>query len=214
MSLLKRLFGGEQEPPETAFWTWFAANAKRYHDFTPGGPEQAGLFRDLDRALSRVHRGLQYAFDGGGGPEREFIISADGNRDLFPVVQRLVEAAPSLPGWRIVAFRPRVASLHDIRLEIPGVTVEASDLWYALAPEGDRVGIALFLPGFEDVRSQSALMVAFLMLDSALGEYDVETKVGSITTFPPPPDPAAQGLKPFPTLPEEFDALYKLMMGG
>jgi hypothetical protein len=61
------------------------------------------------------------------------------------------------------------------------------------------------------VRSEPALMAAFLMLDSALGEYDVETKVGSINTFPTPPDPPAQGLKPFPTLTEEFDSLYKLM---
>jgi hypothetical protein len=211
MSLLKRLFGGEREAPETVFWNWFVANAARYHDFTPGSPEQAGLFRDLDRALGRVHRGLQFAFDGGGNAEREFIISADGNRELFPAVQRLVDAAPEIPGWRIIAFRPRMASLDDISLEIPGVKIEAKTLWYGLASEGDKIGIALFLPGFEDVRSQPALMVALLMLDSALGEYDVETRVGSITTFPPQPDPVEARLKPFPTLPTEFDALYRLM---
>ena len=57
-------------------------------------------------------------------------------------------------------------------------------------------------------------MVCFLMLDCALGEYDVETRIGPITTHLLPPDPVGKGLKPFLMLPEESDAFWKLMHGA
>ena len=40
MSLLKRLFGGEREAPETVFWNWFTANSDRYRNFKFGDPAQ------------------------------------------------------------------------------------------------------------------------------------------------------------------------------
>jgi hypothetical protein len=91
--------------------------------------------------------------------------------------------------------------------------VQQALLWFALRSEGERIGVAVYLTGFDDPPSQPALLVTFLMLDCALGEYDVETKVGTIETHPVPVDPEGQGLKPFSQLPGEFDALYQLMHG-
>lgn len=212
--MLSKLFPWRREAPEVAFWRWFAENEGRYRNFELCGPEQDGLMRELDRALARVHRGLKYEIGKPDqeGAERELVISADGIRQLFPTVQALVGAAPALPGWKISAFR-QPKDLSQISLEIPGVKVSPSDLWFALQPEGDRIGVSIYLSGFDDPTSQPAMLVGFLMLDCALGEYDVEMKVGTIATYTVPEDPVGQSLKPFPQLPEEFAALYQLMHG-
>ncbi|HVK02972.1 MAG TPA: hypothetical protein VM490_05830, partial [Armatimonadaceae bacterium] len=142
-----RLKEGEQE---REFWEWFAANEARYRVFVPGGPERDALFAELTRRLGRVRRGVRFAFDApdqtdsdDGGAQRELVLSADGNRDLFPAVRRLADAAPvsSLPGWKVVAFRPRVRDLAGVALLLGETVIGADDLWLALKPRGDRIDL-------------------------------------------------------------------------
>jgi hypothetical protein len=45
---------------------------------------------------------------------------------------------------------------------------------------------------------------SFILLDAALGEYTVETKVGFIVRQPLPPDPESIGLMPFQMIQNEF----------
>jgi hypothetical protein len=47
----------------------------------------------------------------------------------------------------------------------------------------------------------------FLLLDGALGEYDVETKLGSIEFEPMPAEDRRDGLRPFRELPAVVDGL-------
>ena len=48
----------------------------------------------------------------------------------------------------------------------------------------------------------------YLMLDAALGEYDVETKIGTIELKPLTGGPDASGLKPIKELASEFDCRF------
>ena len=208
-----RLFSRNREPREQAFWRWFNENAETYRTFRIGSPEQPALIERLGKELERVHRGLQ--FELGGDDEtgvRELIIGADGRQAVFPAVQALVQAAPELPGWKVIAFRQR-KDLNTSSLQINEVTYGHGQLWFSLRTEGAKIGLDLYLEGIDDPKSQLALMVSFLLLDCALGEYDVETRVGTINVEALPPEHEARGLKPFLTLPEEFDALYQLMHG-
>lgn len=211
--VFRKLFSRHREPTEQAFWRWFAENSATYLQFEPGSPHQNTALNQLENQLSRVHRDLR--FEIGMQPEgavRELVISADGHRELFPAVQTLVAAAPSLPEWKFTAFRQR-HRLNDVTLHIEGADYGADQLWFKLRPEGDVLGVDLYMQRVSEPTSQSALMVCFLMLDIALGEYDVETKVGTINPQTAPEHPTSEGLKPFGTFPEEFDALYALMHG-
>jgi hypothetical protein len=201
---------GRGESREARFWKWFTENEARYRNFEVNGPEQDALFGVLDHELGRVAKGLQFAFDGGGDGTREFVISADGDRDRIPAVQKLAEAAPALPGWKIVAFRPRLSSPGDLSLHVPDVEISVSNVWFMLQAEGDRIHVALGIPGAEGRDEKDNYVIAFLLLDNLLGEYDVMTRVGQIACYPPPADPEARGLKPLRDLATEFDALYRL----
>lgn len=88
---------------EQRFWSWFARNTDRLFQFEA---DQEAIFDDLGAALEKVHPGLTFEFGPVREGKREFIVSADGIRELFPAVRALVAAAPVLSRWAIIPFRP------------------------------------------------------------------------------------------------------------
>jgi len=58
------------------------------------------------------------------------------------------------------------------------------DVEFSLLTNGSEIGIQLFIPGFRE-EDMTFKQIAYLMLDDALGECDVETKVGLIKMLPP-----------------------------
>ena len=165
------------------FWSWFKENQKDYYSFVPGDLEERDrLFHALSEQLSRVHQDLTFEFspvfeDG----HREFVISAGGIRSAFPAVEALCSAAPTLPNWKITAFRPRRQPLMPVRTH--AVQIEPRDVHYCLFRDGRKVGIMLFHKDYSEHRAEEYGNALFLLLDSALGEYDVETKVGFIEFY-------------------------------
>jgi len=180
------------------FWQWFEQNSSRLAKFET---DQERVFNELERQLKEVDGGLTFEFGPRDKEEREFVISADGKIEVFPVVTKLVAAAPKLPGWKIIAFR-QPKSL-DLVVEFRGAKLGKDDLWFVAEPDGNKLGLTLYIRGYKSDKESEALAYAsFLLLDSALGEYAVETQIGSIERRPLPPDPSRLKLKPFAELPD------------
>ena len=188
----------KQPSPETAFWQWFQDNAERLDREIEHDPED--VIGEVVEALARVRPGLTCEFGTQTDKEREFVISADGKRDLFPVVRRLVDAAPDLPGWKIIAFRQPKGTKFSVSFGT--ATLDPDDIWFALIPEGGgRVGLELYMAGLTPANREAFEYASILLLDAAIGEYAVETVIGSITCNPLPADPASRGLHSFHDLP-------------
>jgi hypothetical protein len=185
------------------FWSWFAANEDRLYNFER---DQEAIFDELARELHRVHPDLTFEF----GPEiagaRDFVVSAGGIKAAFPAVEALVVAAPKLPKWRVVAFRPRRSPLHDIQLG--GVSVKAGEVRFSLIRHDGRIGVLLFLPGYSEAAKTTYGQIGYLLLDEALGEYDVEMKVGVIE-FHPLSEASPTKSYPLEELAEFFDQQHQ-----
>jgi hypothetical protein len=186
--------------PEERFWEWFEQNSARLFAFEA---DRDRVFGELKAALSKVERGLTFEFGPVRDGRREFIVSADGIRDRFPAVQRLVAAAPALAQWTVIPFRPPKSL--DMVIEYDGQRVGANDVWFKSEDDAGRIGLTLYLRGLTEQNKQSLAGAAFLLLDSALGEYAVETRVGFIEWEALPDDPAAAGLQPLPAIRGVFD---------
>ncbi|HVT96553.1 MAG TPA: hypothetical protein VHE33_03545 [Acidobacteriaceae bacterium] len=185
---------------EGKFWHWFLKHEQELFNLD-SNPEP--LFTQLISALSRVDRDLTFEI-GPGADKRELVISAGGIKRAFPAVSRLVQAAPpQLARWTITAFRPRTPL--PITLEIEGKRVSSEDVQFSLLENGSVAGIRLFIHGYNE---QSTLFKQFgyLLLDAALGEYDVETGLGFIQMLPPE-ESTSEHRYPFADLPELFDQL-------
>ena len=77
---------------------------------------------------------------------------------------------------------------------------------YLLVKEDEKVGIVLFLAGFnkeEEVFRQ----LSYLLLDEALGEYAVETQVGFIELLPRESEYFSRAL-PLADLSADFDRYF------
>ena len=185
---------------EERFWQWFQSRSDRLFDLELDQPR---VFDELSAALHKVEEGLTFEFGPVQDGKREFIVSADGIRDRFPAVRRLVEAAPSMPRWVVIPFRPP----RDIEMtiEILGHQLGPDDIWFVAESDSGRVGLTLFVRGLGDHNRQELCGAGFLLLDNALGEFVVETQVGFIDWQVLPGDPPAGGLKPFRKIREVFD---------
>ena len=115
----------------------------------------------------------------------------------------LVAESPKMDRWRVTAFRPR--RTHMSQIEIGETRVDPEDVEFSLLTKGSEIGISLFIPGFIDT-DVTLKQIGYLMLDEALGEYDVETKVGLIKMLPSH-SPLATKRYPISDLATLFDQL-------
>lgn len=160
--------------PEHQFWQWFQKNEMLLFNFEE---DQERIFRQLIREMRKVNSNLTFEFGPKEEGRREFIISADGIKAAFPKVESLYEAAPPLPRWKFIKFRPRRAP-SDINYA--GTLVKAQSVLVEVEPGEGKVHLTVFIPGYTQSAYQAYATIAYLLLDQALGEYDVETYVGGI----------------------------------
>ncbi|HKE55925.1 MAG TPA: hypothetical protein VKB46_04455, partial [Pyrinomonadaceae bacterium] len=123
----------------------------------------------------------------------------------FPAVIALGDAAPSLPRWKIIKFRPR---RQVMSIDLNGLHFKPEQIEFTIEPDGDKLGITLFMAGYKETEHERYASIGFLMLDQALGEYDVETKVGGID-FKSSQASSKLPKEPLAKLTERFDELVR-----
>lgn len=166
--------GCAKKSPEAQFWAWFGKNQGMLFHFER---DQERAFGKLGAAMANVHPNLTFEFGPVEDGKREFVISADGIQDAFPAVERLHASAPSFPQWEFTKFRPRRPAMT---LQMGEVRLEPTDIEVAIEADGDKAALTVFVRGYDESYSQQYMHGAFIMLDQAIGEYDMETKVGPI----------------------------------
>lgn len=193
-----------QASSPASFWAWFVPRSARIHAVRDSDDP---LLDSLAAALSRVHSDLTYEL----GPPvasgaREFVVSAGGIRDAFPAVEALVATAPALPDWRLVKFRPRRAPLNVLTLR--GRQFDPARARFVLVRDAPgKVGVVLFLEQYNRAEHYVFAEAGYLLLDEALGEYAVETRLGAID-FLGADSPYFSRSRPLAELAEAFDEQF------
>ena len=186
------------KPTPKAFWKWFVRNEAMLFDFEK---DQEKTFHLLATELQKIHSSLTFEFGPKINSIRDFVISADGIRAAFPAVIELAGAAPTLERWRVIALRPRTTPINAI--EINDIKADPSQVEFSLIDNGTEIGVYLFIPGFDE-KVLAWKQIGYLLLDEALGEYDVETAIGPIGMYSPESDISGERF-PLPDLPAIFD---------
>ena len=205
-----RTTGGPTTPPmntthrDTQFWKWFQDNLERFNRFED---DQERLMDELSNQLHEIDENLVYEISSAKSGAREFVISADGIKESFASVLGLAKNAPNIPGWKITAFRPRV-DITQFNLDYAGKELYAKDFYFWLQSEGNSIDLILYVPGLTEDNRNEFVNACYLLLDMAIGEYDVTTKIRHIDHQPLPANPESERLKPLTELPNDFDELY------
>jgi hypothetical protein len=159
------------------FWKWFRSRETEIFHFEN---DQEKVFDKLAAELRRVHPDLVFEFSSIVDGRREFTISAGGIRAAFAEVTTLVREAPTLQKWKILAFRQR----QDIpSIKCGDKELQRDAIFFDHATVGDKADLTLFMPGIRGASPQDVVglkTIGYLMLDSVVGEYDVETRIAGI----------------------------------
>lgn len=191
---------------EVTFWRWFQKNEGPLYAFEK---DRERTFDDLSGALKKVHSDLTFEF----GPiradgRREFVISAGGIKSAFPAVEALHAAAPKMEKWIVVKFRSRRVPIND--LEFSGRKIRTQDVHYLLFRDESpgKVGVMIFFDGYREEEKSVFGQMGYLFLDEALGEYDVEMKLGAIV-FQGRDSKYFERAHPLTELPKDFDEYFE-----
>ena len=198
-------FGTKKATAQDKFWNWFAKHDAELYDFEFN---RERVFDKLSYELGKIDPNLTFEF-GPKRPKREFVISAGGIKSAFPAVVLLANAAPALERWTVIAFRPRRTTINII--EFRDKRIDPKEVQFSLLDNGKIAGIYLFLPGFQEA-DVDLKQIGYLLLDEALGEYDVETRLGLIKMLSPD-EPSNEERYPLVELPELFDGLIAPLEG-
>jgi len=195
-----------KDTEEAAFWKWFTKNQSRFEHFER---DQEKLMDELGAALAVYKKGLVFEVGAQKEGSRDFVISADGIGDLFPAVSKLAASAPKLTGWKIVAFRPRMGDYSRFSLEYGGRKFDPKDIWFYSRIKEGNFDVIFYHPSYRDEDRNLIISGSYILLDMALGEYDVVTGIHHIDHQLLPPDPKAEQLKPFSEFRAVFDDFKK-----
>lgn len=166
------------ESPEARFWRWFRDHEDDLFAFER---DQKATLGALAKALDAVYPDLTYEIGPVMDGVRELVLSAGGIRTSFPAVVALADAAPPLSRWRVTKFRPRRPVISDVNFG--SMSLRSAQIAVAAERDGDRVALGVFIEGFAPTKEHHYEQMAYLMLDEAIGEYDMETKVGAVEFF-------------------------------
>ncbi len=203
---------GHGSSREAAFWQWFQANEARIRQAFERRTEEPEALQavtlEAGEAFGTLGGGLSFEYGKAGDGTYEFVVSAEGLRENIPRVLAAVESAPEVAGWRFVAFRPRNPSFHDLAVRMGDVEITPESIWYRMARADGQVDLVIAMKDLDAGNEGPLTRIAFILLDQALGEYDVMTKIRHVDFDALPADPRGHDLKPLSEIRGDFDAVF------
>lgn len=123
------------------YWEWFLSEQARLS----AQPEEERV-DELYEAVCKIDD--QLAILAAADPSHiEVIFTAHGDRSLMPVVSELVAAAPVVPGWTFVAFKPPAG--ESFTHQRAGVSVRSTQIRFMPMESRSNpsaIGVKLFVP--------------------------------------------------------------------
>lgn len=190
------------------FWNWFLDNNEQLTMLDDlNDAERQQLLDAMQHQLDGYCEGLTFEIGEPTPSGRTLVFSAEGDLDLFSAVAELVENAPVLDWWDVIAFRQPKGK--GLKVQFDKYHFDTSKMFFQqLENESspDVIGLMVALPDFpanakEDVVDDLSVG-AYVTLEAMIGEFDCATLVGYLDICPIPKDPFKEGFKPLDDFPD------------
>lgn len=187
-----------------AFWDWFGDNHKRFRKMDESNRDEL-----LDEIMQELHVIDENLFFEVSLPQDgicDFVITAEGRRNLFALVDDVIDAAPPLKGWTFTALRPALG--FEFAIDFESLHLDPKELWFAPLTGGkndEQFGMQIGIPKLKKRDEQAALNASTIILDTGLGERRSTEEIDHVEVVPLPSDPDAEGFIQLTELPEYLD---------
>jgi hypothetical protein len=195
--------------PIEKFWNWFSENEKNLRNFE-SNPDKY-LNEILTKGKS-IESGLAFELEPPTDGIINMTISADGVKELFPLVEEIVSNSPKINGWNFIAFRQRMSQeqVKGMILKSENHELNPSEMKFFPMLEGNNLDIIIYIKGVTEENYNQVAYGGLLLLDNILGEYDCVTKVRSYDFHNmPTTEQELNELKPLLELAEYVDKVKK-----
>ena len=193
---------------EARFWQWFENNSERLQTtvFGTDGQARERAMRELAEVSQEAAPGLVLEFcKGQEGNAHALIVSVDGKSELVDAAKQFVDAAPALPGWNVVAFRPRDEIAGSMEIDLEGERLGADDIWFRVTDSSDGLDLILYVRGLTEANKRPRGLAALLIAEHAVGERDTLTLLTSRAARPLSKAPASESLRSIRELADAVD---------
>jgi len=184
------MFGRRKHKDDSAaiidFWRWWAGARVRVQAAIGDG-SVGSLAGEISGKVKAIHRDLHWELAPGRKAQHALVVSPGGVAALRAAAARWRNAAPAADDvFEYFDARQADDEFFDSRIQIAGHHLELAELRFAVDAGEDAhdLDVGVFHPAFPDMPEGARVQLAFLALDWALGEQQVELWVGQVDALP------------------------------
>ncbi|WP_210395020.1 hypothetical protein [Motiliproteus sediminis] len=188
----------------TLFWCEVVDTIDTLMEETDEGQARM-LLQHYEESLKVIDQNLTFHFERDEHSQRiEMIFGCDGYAQSIASVLSLVDAAPMIDGVQVVAFNGRQDPLPEsVRLGDDEYGLD--DFWFSYRITQGEFHLNIYVERVVDVEEDPAVEAVMILLDALLGEFDLMTRVSTLSWYDKPADPVDFGLMPLRQLRATFD---------
>jgi hypothetical protein len=163
------------------FWSWWSSGRDRVAQAIDSGGFDDRLIGEISAAVDTIHPAMAWELAPGRTAQHAFCISPEGNAEVRQAALRwLASAPPPDATWEFFASKQAAQRLMGLDIGGRPFDLEETRAIASWDAARRRVDVRLWHPRFTEAPEPVRLQVAFVFLDSLLGEDDVERWVGQI----------------------------------
>ncbi|TWT32474.1 hypothetical protein KOR34_42370 [Posidoniimonas corsicana] len=192
------------------FWTWFSEQHERFRSINASLNGES-LLSELQLHLHQYDPDLWFQISEPlSEGYNELIITADGVKSKFALVDSLVATAPEIPKWHIIALKPPYG--FDFVHEFGEVSLNSSELWFLPLRSKSNpslVGLRIGVPDLSPHLREETENSLWLVLEGGIGERACAERIHHIEVVMLPATPEDEGYIKLPELGDYLDWLSR-----
>lgn len=163
------------------FWNWFKDNEAKFFFLNQidNEKERENL---LNEFLERHHthsKGLFFEIGGLTDAKQDLIITAGGNPDYFGKAEALVQQAPKLEYWNVIALKP---AKSEATVEFGNIILQPEGMFFIplSSNKTNLIGLRIYLENYASFDKDQCLEATYIFLDNLIGEKSTALNIGHV----------------------------------
>ncbi|MFB9079405.1 DUF695 domain-containing protein [Flavobacterium procerum] len=185
MGFLDKILGKKEATIQSNndFWNWFLKHEKEFFKIVKSAQNiHEGFFDKLAPKLDEIHDGIYFVTGMFNENTVELILTPDGAIRNIYAIEELVNAAPSMEGWKITALKPS-SDIQNIGVDYEGFKFNKDNLkFYPNIHDGypDEIDLTVVYDDFVEEKRSILTNGVYIFLDNYLGELHSVTLIDNM----------------------------------
>jgi hypothetical protein len=164
-------------------WQWFSKHASALKNEIEGTTPFDAYF-DIEDALKKIDPRLRFEIGSDTTEERKLALYVSANcvAEVVPLVLAIVDAAPVIDGWDVIALKPR--KRRSLPFTFVDIYINPSDFLYTASCVGGQLDIVIYTYNINKITDVDFISGVYKLIEHEVGEMYFITRIKSISISP------------------------------